>query len=62
VRVSAAWKDKGKATCSVETVDDMSLDFSALRPGVITVPGRFRTPEGIHAGASLAAVASRIPW
>jgi len=62
VRVSPDWKAKGKAKCLVETVDDTSLHFSRhYGLALITVPDHFRTPEGIRAGASLAAVAIAYP-
>lgn len=62
VRMSADWKSKGKTTCSVTTVDNMSLNFSRHHGlAVITVPDHFRTPEGIRPGSSLTAVAVAYP-
>ena len=62
VRMSADWRSKDKATCSVKTVDKMSLNFSRHHGlAVITVPDHFRTPEGIRPGSSLTAVAVAYP-
>ena len=62
VRVSADWKSKGKANCLIETVDEMSFQFSRHHGlAVIMVPDQVRTPEGIRVGSSLTEVAMTYP-
>jgi hypothetical protein len=62
VRLSSDWTSKDKSTCMITTVNDMSYHFSRhYGLAVITVPDRFRTPEGVRAGASLTEVAVAYP-
>ena len=62
VRISSDWRTKGKSTCLIETVNEMSFHFSRHHGlAAITVPDHFRTPEGIRAGASLTAVSVAYP-